>query len=238
LLALRVRDVSASRGVKVTPASNTPAVLYLRVSSQAQGESGLGLEAQEAACRRECERRGWDVVDVITEVESTRKARPLKAAAMDRARELHGVLVVSDDDRISRSTVETLTVHDRAQKEGWHFFACNMPNVDTTSPEGRFMATVFAAFAELERAKIGRRTSRALRAKIARGEPVGQPRTLDPLAARMAAMRGKKKGKGMTYQQIADALNGEGLRTRYGGPFTRERVYQTVKSYGNNGRGS
>jgi DNA invertase Pin-like site-specific DNA recombinase len=213
----------------VTPASNTPAVLYLRVSSQAQGESGLGLEAQEAACRRECERRGWDVVDVITEVESTRKARPLKAAAMDRARELHGVLVVADEDRISRSTVETLTVHDRAQKEGWHFFACNMPNVDTTSPEGRFMATVFAAFAELERAKIGRRTSRALRAKIARGEHVGRPKRMDETTvARLKALR----AEGLSYRDIASRLNGEGVTTFSGGEWRKEYVFQTLSRYG------
>jgi DNA invertase Pin-like site-specific DNA recombinase len=213
----------------MTPATNTPAVLYLRVSSQAQGESGLGLEAQEAACRRECERRVWDVVDVITEIQSTRKVRPLKAQAMDRARELHGVLVVADDDRISRSTVETLTVHDRAQKEGWHFFACNMPNVDTTSPEGRFMATVFAAFAELERAKIGRRTSRALRAKQARGEHVGPPLRMPP--ATVARLHELRK-QGLSYRDIATRLNGEGVTTFSGGEWRKEYVFQTLARYG------
>jgi DNA invertase Pin-like site-specific DNA recombinase len=213
----------------MTPASNTPAVLYLRVSSQAQGESGLGLEAQEAACRRECERRGWDVVDVITEVQSTRKVRPLKAQAMDRARELHGVLVVSDDDRISRSTIETLLVHDRAQKEGWHFFACNAPNIDTTTPEGKFMATIFAGFAEMERAKIGRRTSAALRAKQARGEHVGPPLRMPPATvARLKALR----AEGLSYRDIATRLNGEGVTTFSGGEWRKEYVFQTLARYG------
>jgi DNA invertase Pin-like site-specific DNA recombinase len=213
----------------MTPAASTPAVLYLRVSSQAQGESGLGLEAQEAACRRECERRGWDIVDVITEVQSTRKARPLKEQAMQRAREVRGVLVVADDDRMSRSTVETLLVYERSLREGWHFYSCNMPSVDSTTPEGKFMATVYAGIGELEREKISRRTARAMQAKIARGEAVGRPRALPEETVERAL---ELRAEGRSYQGIADALNAEGVPTLSGGTWAKQYAYQLVKRYG------
>jgi DNA invertase Pin-like site-specific DNA recombinase len=225
----------------MTPASNTPAVLYLRVSSEKQGESGLGLEAQEDVCRRECERRGWDVTEVITEVQSTRKARPLAEEAMQLARDAQGVLVVADDDRMSRSTIETLLVYERSLREGWHFYACNMPNADSTTPEGKFMATVYAGIGELEREKVRRRTKRAMQAKRDRGEYVGRPnaimrRAKDPEAAarmekivdRVCALR----EDGLSYQRIADVLNEEGVRTFKGGTWVKQYVAQTLKRYG------
>ena len=212
----------------MTPAAQTPAVVYLRASTAKQGDSGLGLEAQEATCREECERRSWSVERVITEVKSTGMTRPKFWEAAALASNINGVVVVAKDDRASRSTLETLTIHDRAQKEGWHFFSCNMPTVDTTTAEGRFMATIFAAFAELERARIRQRTRDAMRAKIARGEYVGRPRTMPE--STIATLR-ELRASGMSYQEMSDALNEQGIPGSQGGRWHKQSVHQAAKRY-------
>jgi DNA invertase Pin-like site-specific DNA recombinase len=216
----------------VTPASNTPAVLYLRVSSQAQGESGLGLEAQEAACRRECVRRGWDVTEVVTEVQSAKTdTRPLFTRACGLTRELGGVLVTAEASRLSRGkTAHILGLYEQAAKDGYAIYALDLPEIDITSPSGELMLTLLAAINRFERRIIGQRTSRALKAKQARGEPVGRPRAVpDATVNRVRALR----AEGRSYQGVADVLNLEGVPKFSGAsPWVREDVFKLVKRYG------
>jgi DNA invertase Pin-like site-specific DNA recombinase len=217
--------------VSMTPASNTPAVLYLRVSSQAQGESGLGLEAQEAACRRECERRGWDVVDVVSEVLSAKSdTRPLFTEACEQTRRLGGVLVTAEASRLSRGkTAHILGLYEQAAKDGYAIFCLDLPEIDITTPTGELQLTLLAAINRFERRIIGQRTSRALRAKMARGEHVGRPKRMDhTTVARLHELR----KQGLSYRDIASRLNGEGIRTFSGGEWRKEYVFQTLARYG------
>jgi DNA invertase Pin-like site-specific DNA recombinase len=213
----------------MTPAPHTPAVIYCRVSTDKQGENGLGMEAQAAACIAECERRGWGAITMFQEVTSAKGPKPELDNAKRIAKEHGAVLVVAKDDRASRSTIETLLLHDQAAKEGWHFFACNMPNVDTTTPDGRFMATMFAAFAELERGRISDRTKAALAAKKARGETLGRPRRLDALTQDVIRF-GRESGQ--SYEAIAVALNAQGVRGPQGGLWYKQTVRDACKRYG------
>lgn len=224
----------------MTPAESTPAVIYTRVSTKQQGDSGLGLESQEARCREECERRGWVVAEVVTEVVSGDKAkRPLFDHACQRARELHGVLVGASVDRIARGgPLTVLPLYANAAKEGWAVFALDIPEIDTTSPMGEFILTIFAAVGRMEKRITGQRTSHSLKEKFRRGEPVGRPRTIpECVIARIASMR----SEGKSLQQIADALNAEGIASRMG-PMTsaewqspprwhKQSVHQAVKRY-------
>jgi DNA invertase Pin-like site-specific DNA recombinase len=215
----------------MTPASNTPAVLYLRVSSQAQGESGLGLEAQEAACRRECERRGWDVVDVITEVQSGAKdVRVGFTRACELARASKGVVVSAEASRFSRGSVaHVLSLYDAANRDGYALYALDMPEFDFASPMGEAMISFIAVVNRLERRINGQRTSAALRAKQARGEHVGPPLRMPPATvARLKALR----AEGLSYRDIATRLNGEGVTTFSGGEWRKEYVFQTLSRYG------
>lgn len=218
----------------MTPAHSTPCVIYLRVSTREQGDSKLGLLAQEESCRQEAARRGWIVEDVLTDVISSRVTRrPSLEQAMTRAAELRGVMVVAKDDRASRSTIETLLIHDRASREGWHFYACNMPQIDTTTPDGRFMATIFAAFAELERARISERTKAALaqarKHGTKSGRPIGRPREMSQdLIDRMKQLR--RQGK--TYEQVADAMNEAQLYGPRGGVWKKKDVWNALKRHG------
>jgi DNA invertase Pin-like site-specific DNA recombinase len=215
----------------MTPAAQTPAILYLRVSSDKQGESGLGLEGQEAACRRECDRRGWVVQDVITEVQSGKiERRPGLDRALGLTKGVKGVMVAAEASRLTRgSTTHLLALYERAAKDGYAIYALDLPEIDITSPSGELMLTLLAAINRFERRMIAQRTSRALRAKIARGEPVGRPRSMPAaITERIRLLR----AEGLSYQGIADRLNEEGVRTLAGGQWVKQYVGQAVKRYG------
>lgn len=213
----------------VTPAESTPAVIYCRVSTGKQGDSGLGIESQEARCRAECERRGWLVAAVITETISGDKARrPRFTEACERARELGGVLVAAEASRLTRQRGGVLPLYELAAKEGWAVFALDMPEIDPLSPMGEFVVTMVSAVNRLERRLAGQRTSRALRAKVARGERVGRPRQMpDEVVARLGSLR----SEGASYQRIADTLNAENVRGPHGGVWHKQSVHKAMKRY-------
>lgn len=206
----------------MTPAAQTPCVIYVRVSTKEQGVSGLGLEAQEAACRQEAERRGWQIVEFIPEVVSGEKsARPMFARACELAAGHQGVLLSSKADRVSRGTVASvIALHEQAANQGWKVYTLDMPEIDTTSPMGEFILTIMAAMSRLERRLISMRTSDAMKAKAKRGEPVGRPRTIpDVVISRMVAYR----RAGLSLQKMAEALNADGITSAMG-PYPKGKT--------------
>jgi len=106
-------------------------VAYYRVSTDAQGRSGLGLEAQRQAVRQLCDARGWDVIDERTEVESGKTAdRPQLAAALHHAKVTGATLVVAKLDRLSRSVAFLSALQDSGAK----FVAADMPEANDPRP--------------------------------------------------------------------------------------------------------
>ncbi len=224
----------------------TKAVAYVRVSSREQGRSGLGLEAQRAAIESFCAADGdLQIVEWFSEVESAKKVsdtlhrRPHLAAALSRASELRGPIVVAKLDRLSRDVhfVSGLMVH------GVEFIVCELGR--QSDP---FMLHLFAALAEKERALISQRTKAALAALKRRGRKLGPGRRKDGSynadaprlngemgrAVRIAAARERASfllpvaGSG-TLQERADRLNAAGYRTPGGKPFTRAAVLRMVR---------
>src|SRR5262245_45398265 len=107
---------------------------YVRVSSDEQAESRAGLEAQRATIQRECERRGWQIVEVIEDAGFSAKdlKRPgVRAALEELERGRADALVVAKLDRLSRSMLDFTAVMAKAQKEGWALVALDCA-VDTT----------------------------------------------------------------------------------------------------------
>lgn len=138
-------------------------VAYYRVSTQMQGKSGLGLEAQ----RIEVEKKTTDghVIAEYTEIESgKRDDRPQLALALEYAKANDATLVIAKLDRLSRD-LHFLTGFI---KKGVPFIACDLPHAN------KFTLHIMGAVAEQERDFISERTKAAIQAKIASGEKWGK----------------------------------------------------------------
>ena len=200
---------------------------YVRVSTEEQADSRAGLEAQRAAIRAECKRRGWQIVGVVEDAGYSAKdlKRPGVQAALEQLeRKQADGLVVAKLDRLSRSMLDFTAVMAKAQKEGWALVALDCA-VDTTTPAGEAMAHVLATFAQFERRLIGQRTREALAVKRNQGVRLGRPQSISPkLARRIRTMR----SRGLTLQAICDKLNEEGLPTPRGGKAWRPTSLRAV----------
>jgi DNA invertase Pin-like site-specific DNA recombinase len=139
-------------------------VAYYRVSTDRQGQSGLGLEAQQKAVVDHVGRAGGAIVSTFTEVESgKRKDRPELLRALAACRRIGAVLVIAKLDRLARN------VHfvSGLMESGVEFVACDNPHAN------KLMIHILSAFAEHEREVISERTTAALRAAKARGVRLG-----------------------------------------------------------------
>lgn len=140
------------------------AVAYYRVSTAAQGRSGLGLEAQKAAVADLACQRDMTILAEFTEVESgKRNDRPVLARALHHARITNAILVIAKLDRLSRNAAFLLTLRD----SGVRFLAADVPDANDLT------IGVLAVIAQAEREAISRRTKEALAAikqKTGRGE--------------------------------------------------------------------
>ena len=159
-------------------------VSYLRVSTDGQGRSGLGLEAQRQAVAAHVTQAGGEVVAEFQEVESGKRAdRPQLAAALVSCRTRRAVLVIAKLDRLTRNARFLLSVVEGSGEAGVVF--CDLPTVPA-GPVGKFLVTQMAAVAELEAGLISQRTRAALAVAKARGVRLGNPFPT-PATAEMAA---------------------------------------------------
>jgi DNA invertase Pin-like site-specific DNA recombinase len=206
---------------------NLAAVGYVRVSTEEQSDSGLGLEAQRAAINAEVTRRGWDLVEIFTDTASG-KSLSRRPGLEDALAVLEGggatALVVAKLDRLSRSTKDFASLMERAQRKGWAPVVLDL-GVDTTTPAGELVASVMVSVAQWERRAIGQRTKEALAAKKSEGARLGRPRQLpDEVRRRIISMR----SEGASLAAIAEALNEDGTPTAQGGarwhPSTIKKV--------------
>src|SRR3954451_10243473 len=167
-----------------------PAVAYLRVSSEQQGRSGLGLDAQRQAVERFVAEHGFTLVETYTEVETGKGSdaldrRPQLAAALKRARAERCPVVVAKLDRLSRDVAFVSGL--MAQRVP--FVVAELgPEVDP------FMLHVYAALAEKERAMISTRTRDALAAARIRGVKLGNRTNLRE-AGRLGAAATRDKAE-------------------------------------------
>lgn len=202
-------------------------VAYLRVSTDRQGKSGLGLEAQRKAVVDHVAGKG-EIDAEYVEIESGKKNdRPQLARALAEAKRIGAVLLIAKLDRLARNVAFIANLLEA----GVEIAAADMPEAN------RFLLHVMAAVAEHEAQAISDRTRVALAAAKARGvalgwsmpERAGEQRQ----AARKGADRNARKAdqhagnvlpvirqiatRGASLRQIADELNTRGIRTARGG---------------------
>jgi DNA invertase Pin-like site-specific DNA recombinase len=205
-------------------------VAYVRVSTGAQGKSGLGLDAQRESIARFAAANGFTVVAEHQEVESGKGAdalerRPMLRKALAQAKKLACSIVVAKLDRLSRD------VHfiSGLMTQRVSFLVAELgPRVPS------FMLHVYAAFAEEERRMISERTKAALQAAKARGVKLGNPRlevahaqsraVADAFAAKVKPMIEALRAEGLTLRAIAARLTEQGVETARGGKWEATHV--------------
>lgn len=204
------------------------ALIYSRVSTGDQGDSGLGLDSQDAKCSTYAERIGAEVVEVVREVQSgrtlTKRPELMRALSTLRAGEADA-LIVAKLDRLSRSARDLCDLLEQSEREGWSLILLDL-GIDTTTPAGRVQAQVIGAFAEYERRIISQRTRDAMAQAKARGVHCGVRSTLpSEVVQRIVAER---LVEGRTWQGIADGLNADGVATGRGGSCWRDSSVRAV----------
>ena len=148
-------------------------VAYLRVSTDKQGASGLGIEAQRACIRAYARERGWQELVEIVEVESGRNAaRPKLQEALALCRVHRCTLIVANVSQLSRSVRFLNELID-----GDVPFLCDLP---TEGAVGRLILQVMAWLAQHVAEQVSARTKAGLRAAKARGTKLGRPENLRP----------------------------------------------------------
>lgn len=200
-------------------------ILYDRVSTEEQGESGLGQAAQRSQMEAYASFKGWQIVGTQSDVVSSKKKRPgLDAAIAACCAGEADVLLAAKLSRISRGVIETLTLLERSAREGWGIVALDA-DLDTTTPTGKLVASLIASVNEYERNVIAERTRDALQAAKAQGVKLGRPR-LVPEATRQEAEA--MYGLLGSFEGVASALNQKGYLRPNGRPWNRSSVYKVV----------
>lgn len=208
-------------------------IAYYRVSTQKQGNSGLGLEAQRSTVVDHAHRTNGSVIAEFTEVESGKNnSRVQLAAAIAAAKRTGATLVIAKLDRLARNAGFIFALRDA----GVSFVACDIPEANTLT------VGIFAVMAQHEAELISTRTRAALAAKKQRGDKLGTPANLTDEAkakgraahARNAANNPNTKtakgyavllrNSGASLRKMADTLNAEGFKTPRGGQFSAVQV--------------
>jgi DNA invertase Pin-like site-specific DNA recombinase len=216
-----------------------PLISYVRVSTQRQGRSGLGLEAQRENIAHFAEAEGREIAAEFVEIESGKGSdaldrRPKLAAALQEARKCKGTIVVAKLDRLSRD------VHfiSGLMAQRVPFLVTELgPDVDP------FILHLYAALGEKERKLIAARTKAALAVRKAQGVKLGNPRLDEARQASKAAIvkdanrhaanvmpviREIQRAGAATFRQIAEALNARGIHTARGGSWYASTVSNVI----------
>ena len=203
-------------------------VSYIRVSTQTQGRSGLGLEAQRIAVSSFAKNEGLEIIAEFVEIESGKGAdaldrRPQLKAALKAARQAKASICVAKLDRLSRDVCFISTLMSKKAP----FITCEL-GLDCDP----FLMHLYASLAEKERRLIAERTRNALKAAKERGVQLGN-RNFGNANKRKAADRAEAvrpllvELDGLTTREIAEELTG-----RTGEPWNPMRVLRTRKRLG------
>lgn len=219
-------------------------VSYLRVSTERQGRSGLGLEAQREAVSSYLNGGNWQLVAEVVEVESGgRNDRPKLTEALKLCRVHKATLVIAKLDRLSRDAGFLFSLEADLQRMGLRFVAADMPDANELTIH------IMAVVAQAERKMIGERTKRALAAAKARGKKLGgdrgnllavgeRGREISKRVRREKAqgraedlagvIRELREGGAESLRELAAGLNQRGIETSRGGQWSAAQVARVL----------
>lgn len=214
-------------------------IAYYRVSTQKQGISGLGLEAQRSDVNKFLS-RGGKLISEYQDIESGKKNdRPNLIRAIAECKKQGATLLIAKLDRLSRNASFILTLRDSKVD----FVCCDMPDANSLT------IGIMAILAQDERERTSQRTKAALAELRRRGVKLGSPQNLTE-QARETSLRvrqqnaiedenNRKAGAlivslrsgGKTFYQITKEINDLGFTTRTGKKFQQNQVQILYKRY-------
>jgi len=203
------------------------------VSTDRQGRSGLGLEAQREAVVSFAANRGVPILAEYVEVESGKNAtRPQLLTAIAHAKRIGATLLIAKLDRLARS----VSLISSLMEGGVDFLACDLPEAN------RFVIHIMSAVAEYEREQISARTKAALAAAKARGVKLGTfsqilaARRIEEAECYAQPLENTVKdiivGGAKTVREIAAGLNERRVPARLGGqwwPSSTARLLERLR---------
>lgn len=218
-------------------------ISYYRVSTQKQGRSGLGLNAQETICKNYVDSQKGIIANSYTEVESGKNDnREQLHTAIAECKSTNSILVIAKLDRLSRSVEFIFSL----KNSGVNFVCVDMPELTTMT------LGIFSTFAQAERERISERITVALAEKKKQGVRLGKPENLsnnfekaynNSLQTRQSnAINNENNRKagllvvslrnsGKTWNDITQTLNNNGFKTRRGCMFGVTQVVRLHERY-------
>ena len=214
-------------------------IAYYRVSTQKQGQSGLGLEAQKQGVMDYLNGGDWKLVSEFTEIETGKGAnaldrRPELRAALDLCKKMKATLVIAKLDRLARN------VHfvSGLIETGVDFVAADMPHANKT------MIQIHAVMSEHERDQISSRTKAALAAAKARGVILGvagatnlkpnieeRQKDADVFANKLKGVITGMKARGLSQRAMCVELNELGIKTAKGAQWSQIQLQRITKRF-------
>jgi DNA invertase Pin-like site-specific DNA recombinase len=212
-----------------------PVIAYYRVSTNKQGDSGLGLEAQQRAVRAFCSNRDIQLIAEFTEIETgtAKKHRPKLHEALEICKRQKCPIIVSSADRLARN----VGIMGSILNSGIEVLIADLPNADT------FVINILASVAQKEAEAISMRTKSALRSARDRGVVLGKPENFTDEGRRLgvAVRRSRseaadriarelilaQRDKGASMQRIANYLNELGVGGRKWYPSQIHRILKS-----------
>jgi DNA invertase Pin-like site-specific DNA recombinase len=205
------------------------AIAYIRVSTQKQGKSGLGIEAQQAAITMFASAAGYEIIETFIEVETGKGAdalslRPQLATTIEIARLTGATVIAAKLDRVTRDVHFGSGLFNRSDVS---FRICDMPHADN------FQLNIMLSVAQLEREMISTRTKAALAAARERGQRLGSPNSC---ANQKAASVARAEDLRAIVAPIADRplraiaahLNDNGITTPTGAAWSSVTVMRLL----------
>lgn len=218
--------------------ANGKFIAYYRVSTAKQGQSGLGLEAQQASVAAYLNGGQWEMIGAFQEVETGKGAdalakRPQLRAALDACRKQGATLIIAKLDRLARNVHFVSGLMESKVK----FMACDMPEANELTIH------IMAAFAEHEAKRISQRTKDALAVAKSRGVVLGKEgaANLRPnlrarkIAAHDFAVKLRPLFHGMEARELSqramvDELNSVGVPAPKGGRWRLSQVQRIISA--------
>jgi len=233
-----------ARGFGGNAAESPNAVGYVRVSTDEQARDGVSLEAQHARIRAYAEAKELKLSEILSDQGYSGKnlKRPALQELLTRCeRREVGAVIVLKLDRLTRQTRHLLSMVDDiflAKDIELHSVS---ESLDTSTPHGRFVLTLFGGLAQMERELIAERTRAALAYKRENGQPTshaplgfkanGSRERMQPVPEELETVRQILEWWrcGTSYAAIARTLNAEGARTKRGGRWHHTTISRVVQ---------